>query len=456
MRKISLCLALALTLISCTESADRAVVSAKTPAGRLFHFMPVDEEGIDKITITIAWPMHWAYEAKNNPAVPYVAADTILNGGTKALAPQEVLEFFNDKDARGRFYVRANHAFGELTFPEEYLEEIVSIASEMLSTPQFDEAWIERIKKGLSANTTQAQTKIARRMEAVARLAILGEGALDDFLSLSDLDAIDKVEVDDLRRWHAETIVGSGLTIAVTGAISREDAAKAIDRLLFALPEGRDRSAPAVEADFSPKTILLHLPDAEKSILGFFGRLPPSAEGGYLTDLLALRFFARPVDGPLFDAVRTVLRASYGFDAGYMNYGRAIRIMFISGEVESAKLGEATASILNRYEDFRTKPDLTDFAAMRRDFVGGSTRNVQYVDIAARRILQLALDGHETGDAPRLGELLNDIRLDIVIERLSRVFPSRDELIVVAVSPNADALPGACVITRIEMAARCS
>jgi hypothetical protein len=95
---------------------------------------------------------------------------------------------------------------------------------------------------------------------------------------------------------------------------------------------------------------LLHLPEAEKTTLGLVGQLPPTSEGGDLIDLLALNFFARSGDGPLFNAVRTELRASYGFEAGFTNYDRATRLMFIGGEVETEKLSEAANLILTTYD----------------------------------------------------------------------------------------------------------
>ena len=63
---------------------------------------------------------------------------------------------------------------------------------------------------------------------------------------------------------------------------------------------------------------------------------------------MALNFFARPGKGPLFDAVRTKLRASYGFQAGFTNYNRATRVMFIAGEVETAKLVQTSDVIRTR------------------------------------------------------------------------------------------------------------
>ena len=212
----------------------------------------------------------------------------------------------------------------------------------MLKSPQFDKAWIDRIKQGLLANQTQSQAQTANQMWAVARLAVLGETPLNDFLSLPNIPVISDVSVDDLRRWHAETIVQNCVIISVTGAISRDDAGKAVDQLLSGLPEGQAQATHNVDTNFEPKTLLLHLPDAEKTTLGLMGQLPPTAEGGDLTDLLALSFFGRSGSGPLFDAVRTDLRASYGFQAGSTNYDRATRIMFIAGEVETEKLAEAS------------------------------------------------------------------------------------------------------------------
>ena len=455
MKKILFYLALVLMLASSKEAASREVVLAETPDGRPFHFMPIHEDGVTDIMITIAWPMYRAFDVGENPAVPYVAAEAILSGGTDSFAPQDVLELFNDNNARGRLYIRANHAVGELSFPKEHVEDIVSIASEMLTSPQFDPAWVDRIKQGFLANLIQTHAQTINQMWAAARFAVLGDGPLNDFLSLSNLDVVEAVQESDLRRWHEETIVQSGVTIAVAGAISRQDAGKAIDQLLSGLPDGEAETAPVVQSNFSARAILLHLPKAEKSTLGFVGQLPPATEGGDLTDLLALHFFARSGNGPLFDAVRTKLRASYGLQAGITNYDRATRILFIGGEVETAKLTKASELILRTYEAFRTNPDLTGLDDLRREMADVTARNVTYADVAARVILELALDGRDPSDAPRLGELLENTQAQDVQERLVSVFPPSGGLIVVAASPDANALPRACVVTEIEQVAQC-
>ena len=112
MKKISIYVVIHVQLSPAMEiiaDENRKVILTETPDGHSFHFMPMDENESSDITITIAWPMSWAYDASRNPAVPYVAAESILSGGTKELAPQDVLgiSLFNDKNASGQLYVSA-------------------------------------------------------------------------------------------------------------------------------------------------------------------------------------------------------------------------------------------------------------------------------------------------------------------------------------------------------------
>ena len=455
MKKFLLCTVLVFLLASCERDASRRVVEAETPDGQPFHFMPVHENGVTDVTITIAWPMRWAYDTGRNPAVPYIAASVIGSGGTEELKPKDVEELFNDKNSRGGLSVSSNHVIGELSFPKEHIKDIIAITNKMLVSPQFDPAWVNRIKRGFLARQAQSQKQTASKMWAVARRIILGDSPLNNFLSLPDLDTIENVSVDNVRQWHDETIIKNDVTIAVVGAISRRDAGKAIDQLLSGLPSGQTPTTPSLQPDFSPRNILLHLPDAEKTTIGLVGPLPPTSEGGDLTDLLALNFFARPGEGSLFNAIRTDLRASYGLEAGFTNYDRSIRFMLITGEVETAKLAQASNLIRATYDAYRSNPDLTGLSDLRQVVVDGTAKNMLNIKTAARVILELALDGRDPADAPRLAELLETITAKDVEERLLSAFPPSNSLIMVAASPDADALPGACIITELEQISQC-
>ena len=242
--------------------------------------------------------------------------------------------------------------------------------------------------------------------------------------------------------------------IVVTGAISRRDAARVIDQLMSNLPQGVEQQTYEQQATFESKKILLHVPDAEKTTLSFIGQLPPSAEDGYLTDLLALNYFSK-ANGPLFDAVRTELRASYGFQSSFTNYNRSTRLLFIAGEIETAKLSDATNLILDVYDTYKHSPDLSNFTDLKQIIADGTKENVRYVDVAARTILELVLDKRSPNEAPKLGETIEAILAKDVAARMSAKFPDANTLLVVAASYDVNALPGACVVTEIKQVAEC-
>ena len=77
------------------------------------------------------------------------------------------------------------------------------------------------------------------------------------------------------------------------------------------------------------------------------------------------------------------------------------------------------------------------------------------MNVAAQTIRELALDGQDPTIAPKLGDAVRAITDQDVIERLQSTFPKAEDLIVIVASPDATALPDACVITEISQAAMC-
>lgn len=455
---IRIILALSLTVLASCYKQDtegsRSVVTLTSDAGQSFHFMPIYEDGVTDITVRIAWPTNWARSVGRNPAVPYVGSELILSGGTADLKPQDVMEMFNTNNAGGFLLASPDFVFGELGFPKEHIDETVQIAAEMLSNPQLDDPWLDRIKQDFLQGQIELQAVSANKMWSAARVAVLGQTPLSRSLDLPDLDAITALTREDILAWHAETFTKTGVMVVVTGAISEEDAGQVVDDLLASLPEGAPKLQPQDAADFSQKTILLHLPSAEKTTLGLLGRLPPTTEDGYIEDLLAVQLL-NGANSPLFDAIRTELRATYGLQSGYTNYTRALRPFFIFGEVETSRLAEVRDVALEAYETFRKSPDLTGLNELRSRVVEGTKENISYVNVSAQVIMELALDGKDVTQAPDLHKGYEDITSDALTVRLATMFPPASSLIVLAVSPDENALPGACVISEIGDAINC-
>ena len=100
------------------------------------------------------------------------------------------------------------------------------------------------------------------------------------------------------------------------------------------------------------------MPEAEKTTLGILGRLPPTSQGNDLTDLLALSYFSQKGSGPLFSALRSEQRASYGFQTGFFNYNRQNRALVTTGAVAAEQAADMAADIPDRYEEYRLDPIL--------------------------------------------------------------------------------------------------
>ncbi len=292
-------------------------------------------------------------------------------------------------------------------------------------------------------------------MWVLARRIILGNVPVWRAIDLPDRSVIARVSAADLRAWHAKTIVGNNLTIVVTGAVSAQEAGEAVDALLAGLSDGPEVQPPALKSDFTPATVLLHRPEAEKTLVAFTGALPPADQGHDFEMLLGLQMFARNGDGPLFNAVRTHLRASYGFGAWYADINRGTRLLNIAGEVETTKLQDTVDLVRETYASYLTNPDLSAFEPLQDNLAAQVKENTRNLDVAANVILQLALDNLDVAQATRLEAGIEGISPEMLSGTLASDFPTAQDLSVIAVSAEADALPGACVITEITQIERC-
>lgn len=443
-------------LVACNDDeAQGEVLSLTSPDGHEFQYYEVRGEGLTDVTILFAWPTDWTQNAERNQAVPYVGAEVILAGGTTDLRPQDVLELFSDHNAEGVLTAQPDHIYGQLIMADTNRDEIVAVAAEMLATPQFNADWLARTKGALTDQRIETAAFATNQMWAAGRYAVLGDSPLRAALDLGAEGDIAKVDEAQLRQWHAETFTQTGTEIAVVGVVTAEEAGRYVDTIMTDLPVGSPKSVASLAGDYTPRTILLHAPDVEKASIGVIGALPATTDGQDIADVIVMNYLGQSGAGPLFDAIRTEMRASYGIGAGVANFSRANRVFVIGGEVEDAQLLDVRDTILETYETFRTTGDFPGFEDQRQELVDILVEEMQYFDTAAFSILQTRMDGMDPAIIPGIADYAAGFTLPQVQERLKDIYPSRDELIVLAISPNADALPGACVITQIADAAKC-
>lgn len=442
----------AVLLMGCQEEKSSSHTEI-SPGGIEYARLYIPET--ETVAIQIAWPTDWAFREGVNQAVPYLGADLILAGGAEGYPAGEVGETFADLKAEGYLSVTMDTVFGSLIVPKSNLSEAVKIANAHLRVPLLDQGWLDRLKDGFFANITEMSALPASKGHDAIRWAVLGDVPVRRALSVDPPAQITSATRDDIALWHQQMLVRTGAKIVIAGAIETTEAGVAIDALFAGLPQAGPPRVVASKADFTPRRIVLHVPDAQTSTLIFIAPLPPTRDGGEFEDFILANALGGNDQSVLFDAVRTQLRASYGFGASLDGYTRDMRLLVLSGEVDTAKVAQVETILRAAYKSFRETGPSGDLAARTAPFFSGIEQTEKDPAGAAYSALMALLDGQNPGMALDLKSLLAKVDASTVKSRLDTAFPSADDFVVLAVSPDAKALPDACVITAPAEAAAC-
>jgi zinc protease len=444
-----LALAAIAALAACLPEKDSAGMQS-SPQGIEFAFMPVPDA--DVVTILVSWPQPWATAPARNRAVPYIAPDLMIAGGAAGFAPGALAEEFADLGAEASLFTQFDGLHGSLVAPPDALDGAARAASAVLSAPAFDAGWLERLRTDLAARQTEANAASTAQGLYALRLGMIGDTPYTEHLSLMDTDAILAVSPDDVAQWHSETLARAGMRVSVAGPISAADAAGAVDALLANLPQGADAPTPPAAPSFAQsgaKTILLHLEGAQKTTLALAVPLPPSGTDADASDLIGSFALGADENSLLTTAIRTNLRASYSMGAMLDNFSRDARILLMSGEVETGSLAAAKDAALAAYAQMQTTPIAPDLLNRLKDpIIDGLNEAVKADSFAmASGMLEAMMDGIDPATVQRLPAIFGAVTLESIQTRYATDYPAPSGVWVLAVSNDAGALPGACVIT---------
>lgn len=408
----------------------------------------------DRITVRIAWPSQWAFDDEANQAIPYIASRLLLTAGTTNYSAAEVEERFADMNSSGFLSPTPEQVLGVLHYSPEHQADTLKIVNEHLTKPALDARWLERVRDEFSAQIAEVRSKAASEGFEALRWAIFGDQSIRRALSVEDPDMIDNVSRADIANWLDTIIKRNGAQIVVAGDLNAEEADVIVDTLFDGIPEGVAADKPTVEANFSPRRILLHTPGEEVSNLSFIGPLPAWHDAGY-DDILLTQMLGVGNQSVLFDTVRTQLRASYDFSAAMDAFTIDNRILIMTGQVETAKVAEAERVIRQAYASFLEAGPYNNLEKRKGALQESLQEVLKDTGATANSALMGKLGGKDT--ATILSELASfeTLTVEDLQQRLSEGFPKADDLIVVATSPDADALADACVITEPEQAAAC-
>ena len=165
-----------------------------------------------------------------------ILSSTLVKGGTKKYAPQQLAEALDADAIQLSFSVGEEHSTIQLSVLRDDWQQGLSLLQEVLTQPTFDTEVLRVVKE-------QAVTELRRTGEDAQSVA-MREAKIWHFAGhpygrdpLRGIDTIPTVTADDLRAFLRSYFVPGNMVVAVSGDISREDALKDIRRLLQALPE---------------------------------------------------------------------------------------------------------------------------------------------------------------------------------------------------------------------------
>jgi zinc protease len=448
-----LCLMFCFLILAGCKSEAPVIKDEISPSGVRYTLIKMKSN--DEVSVQVAWSTDWAYRDGVNEGVPYVGKDLILAGGADGYKPGEAGEKFADLKAEATINPMSDFVYGALNFKKSNMTETLKIANAHLRAPIFDQGWLSRIAGDWKNRTVEGLEKPESRLFSTMRWAILGNQPIRTFLSLDQPEDFETIDRAQIVKWHQEVFTRQPKAVVAVGELSSDEAGRIVDELLAGLPAGSHKISSKEELNFKPRRVLLHLSEAKTSQLLFIGSIPPTREGKEMEDILATSVLGSGERSILFNAVRTELRASYDFSAAIDNFSHDNRFIFMWGQVETTKLTETERAIRKAYSDFKQNGPNADLAPWKSLFYSAFENLWQTPDAAASTAIQIKIDGHPSSRVNELRQEIDAVTLDSIKSRLSSAYPAADGFVVVAISPDASALPDACVIQSPEEVVNC-
>lgn len=407
------------------------------------------------VAVRMVWDHRWQVWQGVNQDVPRIATRLIMEGGTQGQSPAAIVEAWADLDASASLSVKRGENLLSIDVPSESLDAAARLANTQLRQPALPEAWFERLREQVAQQNEEDSGRAVSQLDDALVLALAGDGPERRSHGHETPDSVRRLSLADVRAWQRAVFTSDPAAVTVSGNVGKEAAGRAVDQLVEGLP-AKAEEPPGIRpsqsvANLAPRRILLHLPEAQETRLIIAGAIKGSAtlDDWMILDSLAGR------GGLLSDTARDRLRASYDFGWSDGFPLPRVRIFRLEGGIETAKLAEVTAALASNYASlYRTMAPLQMQGTRRRLLKAiwlaqyDSAGAADWVDAnwwvgAGKDVL-----GNPLG-------YLSQVNTGTISRRFHEAFPRPEELIFIAVSPDANALPGACVITAPEQAMGC-
>jgi zinc protease len=252
-----------------------------------------------------------------------------------------------------------------LTKDEDF---VFSIVIDLLEHPAFREDKLQLAKQ-------QAAAAIVRRNDDAEGIAAreatrLVYGPNSPYGRQPELATIKAVTVDDLKRWHDRTVVGSNIIIGVSGDFNSDAMEKTLRDAFSSLPKGEP--VPPLKEDFSgpkPGVYYVDKSDVNQSNIYIVGLGTERSNPDFFALSVMNEIFSGGFGSRLFQTVRTKLGLAYAVGGGYgAGYDHPGMFRVVAG-TKSPSTIQATQAMFVEIRDLKSKPFTEDELRRAKDEV---------------------------------------------------------------------------------------
>ena len=403
----------------------------------------------DEVAVQLAWPNTWAVTDGINQAVPYVGVAAMMQtpyptGGSFT----EAAEYLEAEGASTSFWMTGDHLHVQVLAPRESLLDATIHANDQLTMFSIDEETLSAKREEMARRIADLSQQDINKAYDALRWSVLRDAPLREALSFADAEGLHEVAVEDVMNWYRVTVMQTAPRIVVAGALGSDDAGIVVDRLTAGLSRKTAPPTPTTTADFSPKRILLNLPDVDRPKLIFLGRLPPTSAGHEYEDIALISILKHQM--PSHVGGRRLQ-----FQTFIDGYGRNIRFLVLIAEIDGGDLEALEDEVRETYRDFMSKPDFLDLARFGAQYADYAAVTASMPEFSSLAGLMADFDGLDPSVIFQLNAVVASVDHTDLTDRSRTAFPSESELIMVGVSSDKSALPDACLITLPTQAKDC-
>lgn len=451
--KIVLALTAAFTS-SLSFSAE--VDSLVSPGGQ--PFLHIQNDQYENVVMQVYWPSSWTFEDAFNPMIPLISTQVIYTGSAEGVDLAELGQRLEELEAQRSLGPTAESVTGAVVTPANNFEEVAELLNLVLSNPAFDPDHADRIKQALVNRVSALRRGIDAAAWELARNLIMQDNPVKGFFSTSveNESLIEAATLDEIKQFYNQTVTRSSPTIVMASPFESDRVGNAIDEFFDGLPESEAVETPESSNDFpAGTTVVLHDPDAERSYLILTGMLPPVSQGGELEDTIALAVLGQGGTSELYEALSPELGANYEFSATALALTSRLRLLQITGMVDTDKLEFAHQTIRQTYEEFRENGLGSSIDGIKRRSSANMRINTENPRILVPLVMESVLNGFPAARAIELPDEIEAITPDDINERMRDVFPPVADLLTVIVTSEPDMVSGACVVETPEEYRKC-